>query len=400
MSRPLSHAALYQGVFDVPTLREWLWNQRATFGHPSVDLATVFLSPQFAEHSGLLLSLIHDELNPSHLVGCTSPSVIVNTEEFEDANGFSLGMYHLPGAELETTYFHQGQVESGQEPGYWNEQTGITDPNGWLVFADPFRLDLEAWLKQWNRDFTRKPILGGLASGPHDRQSTEVYLDDQVHTQGGVGIAFQGRVYLRNVISQGCNPIGEPWIVTKTDQNVLIELGNRPAYEVLMETLNTLPPPLAAQSRGNLFVGLVIDEYHESFGRGDFLIRNLLGADPDKGILAVGALPRPGQTLQFQLRSPDAASEDLDTLLPKLAKQLDGDTIHGAILCTCNGRGQRLFGQAHHDARLLNRHFPGLGVTGFFCNGELGPVGGQNFLHGYTASIALLTSSAPDSNPA
>ena len=382
----------FQGPFDIPVIREWLWNLRARFGHPSVDLALVFVSPSFTEHSGLLLSLIQDELSPTLVAGCTSISLISNAHEYENAKGFAIGLYHLPGTQLTSQTFSQADVQRGQSTNYWHELCDVAQPNGWIVFADPFKMNLEVWLRHWNQAFPGIPTLGGLASGTPDMNGTEIYLNDQVYSQGGVGIAFTGSVSIRSVISQGCTPIGDPGIVTKVSENRIAEIGNRRAYDVLLETVNNLPPTMAAQARGNLFLGLVIDEYHEDFHRGDFLVRNLLGADPDGGIVSVGALPRPGQTVQFQLRSPEAARQDLTTLLEAKHTTLKGEHIHGGLLCTCNGRGQRLFGTPNHDSGAVIDTFPDTGLVGFCCNGELGPVGDQNFLHGYTASLALFTS--------
>lgn len=387
-----TQADTFQGPFDIPVIREWLWNLRARFGQPSVDLALVFVSPSYAEHSGLLLSLIQDELSPGLVTGCTSVSLISNSHEYENAKGFAIGLYHLPDARLTPQVFSQADVERGQSPDYWRKLSDVTHPKGWIVFADPFKMNLEGWLRQWNQAFPGIPTLGGLASGTSEMNGTEIYLNDQVYSQGGVGIAFAGSVSIRSVISQGCTPIGDPGIVTKVNENVIAGIGNRRAYDVLMETVNNLPPDMATHAQGNLFLGLVIDEYHEDFHRGDFLIRNLLGVDAEKGVVAVGALPRLGQTVQFQLRSPEAARQDLTTLLQAKQAALQDEHIHGALLCTCNGRGQRLFGRPNHDACAVVDTFPETGLVGFFCNGELGPVGDQNFLHGYTASLALFTS--------
>src|SRR5262249_11833899 len=158
------------------------------------------------------------------------------------------------------------------------------------------------WLQCWNTAYGPRPILGGLASGNPAAQSTQVYLDGAVKEEGAVAIAVGGRVTLASVISQGCTPIGETWTITKAQQNLIAEIGTRPAYYVLVETFNKLPPQEKRQAEGNLFVGLVMDEYRDEFHRGDFLIRNLIGGDPNSGVLAVGALPRTGQTLQFQRR--------------------------------------------------------------------------------------------------
>ena len=205
-----------------------------------------------------------------------------------------------------------------------------------------------------------------------------------------MAISFGGRVGLASVLSQGCTPIGETWTITKTEQNLIHQIANRPAYEVLAETFSSLTPEEQKSARGNLFIGLVINEYLEEFHRGDFLIRNLMGADPRSGTLAVAALPRPGQTIQFQRRDSAAATEDLTQLLTRASNGLlKNERIYGGCLSICNGRGRGLFGVPHHDAKLIQQHLGPLGLTGFFCNGEIGPVAERSFLHGYTASLAL-----------
>jgi len=244
-------------------------------------------------------------------------------------------------------------------------------------------------LHGWNEAYAPLPVLGGLASGDYSEQITQVYLNGDVYEQGGVAISFSGDVSLLGVISQGCTPIGETWTLTKVERNLIHEIGNRPAYEVLVETFNSLAAEDQQKTRGNLFVGLVINEYLEEFHRGDFLVRNLLGADPRTGVVAVGALPRAGQTIQFQRRDSEAATEDMVALLTQAKKHLGVSTVYGGCLCSCNGRGYRLFGRPHHDAALIQQQLGPLGLAGFFCNGEIGPVGDRNFLHGYTASLAL-----------
>ncbi|HMP83481.1 MAG TPA: FIST C-terminal domain-containing protein, partial [Verrucomicrobiota bacterium] len=191
------------------------------------------------------------------------------------------------------------------------------------------------------------------------------------------------------VISQGCTPIGDTWTLTQVEQNFIHKIGNRPAYEVLAETFNRLPAEEQRKTQGNVFIGLVVNEYLEDYHRGDFLVRNLLGGDPKSGVIAVGALPRAGQTVQFQRRDAAAAAEDMDELLARTKVALGGRTIYGGCLCSCNGRGRNLFGEPNHDAMSIQRQIGPVGVAGFFCNGEIGPVGEKNFLHGYTASLAL-----------
>jgi small ligand-binding sensory domain FIST len=219
-------------------------------------------------------------------------------------------------------------------------------------------------------------------------------LDGAVFEEGGVAVAFGGQVELLSVISQGCTPIGETWTITKAEQNLIHEIANRPAYQVLAETFNSLSAEEQGKARGNLLIGLVVNEYLETFHRGDFLVRNILGGDPNSGSLAVGALPRPGQTMQFQRRDASAATEDMNELLDRLPPRLAGRPVYGGCLFNCTGRGHRLFGHPNHDAGLVQEKAGPIELTGFFCNGEIGPVGLRNFLHGYTASLALFTAKA------
>ncbi len=391
MRNEYSVAAHWAGDFDEAALQNWAEQVRAELQAPRVSLGLVFMSPRFFPHAAPLLELLRVHAQIPLLAGCSSASLIAGDREIEEKAGLVLGLYHLPDAVLKPFHFTQEQLEQSTGPEYWQSATGLTpaQTNGWLVFADPFHLDCESWLRTWNDAFAPLPIVGGLASGDPSDQLTQVYLNGEVFEEGGVAVAVGGGVRLASVISQGCTPIGETWTITKAERNFIHEIGNRPAYEVLAETFNHLPVPEQKKSRGNLFVGLVINEYLEEFHRGDFLIRNLIGADPKSGTIAVGALPRAGQTIQFQRRDAATGTEDITALLQRAQERLEGRTAHGACLCSCNGRGQRLFGEPNHDARHVQQQFGPIGLAGFFCNGEIGPVGEKNFLHGYTASLAL-----------
>ena len=250
-------------------------------------------------------------------------------------------------------------------------------------------MDSEGWLRSWNEAYAPAPVVGGLASGDLQAQQTQVYLNGDVFDEGGVAVSIGGAVRLAGVISQGCTPIGDTWTLTRVQQNLIQQIANRPAYQVLSDTVEKLSPEEQKRARGNLFIGLAINEYLEEFHRGDFLVRNLLGADPRSGVIAVGAFPRTGQTIQFQRRDAVAAKEDMEGVMARARADLGGATIYGGCLCTCNGRGKHLFGKPNHDAQMVQRHFGPLGLAGFFCNGEFGPVGESNFLHGFTASLAL-----------
>jgi small ligand-binding sensory domain FIST len=391
MQSAFAVAAHWEGEFDEAGLQSWAEELRRRLSAQRVSLGLVFMTPRFFPHAGHVLEILRVHAELPLLAGCSSSSLIAGGEEIEDAAGLVLGLFALPGAELRAFHFSQEQAEEANGPGYWHMESGVNpdQTNGWLIFADPFHLDAEGWLRDWNEAYSPLSVLGGLASGDHSEQVTQVYLNGEVFEEGGVAVSFGGEVKLAGVISQGCTPIGQTWTITKVERNLIHEIGNRPAYEVLVETFNNLPAEDQKKTRGNLFVGLVINEYLEEFQRGDFLVRNLLGADPQSGSVAVGALPRRGQTIQFQRRDATAASEDMTALLWQARRQLGSTTIYGGCLCSCNGRGHRLFGEPNHDAGLIQQRLGPLGLAGFFCNGEIGPVGDRNFLHGYTASLAL-----------
>jgi small ligand-binding sensory domain FIST len=389
-------SAHWEGEFDEEKMRAWAQALRRQLRAPKVSLGLVFMTPHYFARAAQILEVLRLHAQIPLLLGCSGGSLIIGAQEIEDKPGLVVSLMALPGAELHGVHFTQEQVEQSTGPAYWHAATGLNAAqiNGWLVLADPFSLDAEAWLRDWNEAFPQKPIQGGLAGGAPGQHGVQLYLDGNVFEDGGVAVAVGGQVELLSVISQGCTPIGETWTITKVEHNFIHEIGNRPAYEVLAETFSKLAPDEQIKARGNLFIGLVVNEYLEDFQRGDFLVRNILGGDPKSGSLAVGALPRQGQTMQFQRRDAAAATEDMNELLNRLPPRLAGRPVYGGCLFNCNGRGHRLFGHPHHDASLVQKKAGPLGLTGFFCNGEIGPVGPRNFLHGYTASLALFTGKA------
>ncbi|HEU5122678.1 MAG TPA: FIST N-terminal domain-containing protein [Verrucomicrobiae bacterium] len=391
MNNDFSVAAHWNGDFNETGLQQWAENLRAQLKSTRVDLGLVFLTPKFFSKAQTILEIIRVHAQVSLLAGCSSQALIAGAEEIEENAGISLALYSLPGAELKAYHFAQEQVEEANGPGYWRLETGVEpeQTNGWLAFIDPFHLDSESWLRGWNEAYAPLPVMGGLASGDFSEQRTQVYLNGDVFEEGGVAISIGGEIKLASVISQGCTPIGETWTLTRVEENVIHEIGNRPAYEVLEETFSKLSPAEQKVASGNLFIGLVVNEYLENFHRGDFLIRNLLAADAKSGCIAVGAYPRLGQTVQFQRRSAAAAMEDMSELLAQARQKLSNQQILGACLCSCNGRGEQLFGRPNHDAKSVQDQFGPIGLAGFFCNGEIGPVGEKSFLHGFTASLAL-----------
>jgi len=286
----------------------------------------------------------------------------------------------------------QAMVETNRVAPAWHQGTGIgtEDVNGWLVLADPFHLDVDKLIAGMAGAYPGVPIVGGLASpGPLDRR-TWVFLNGEVYGEGAVGLAIGGEYGLLPMVSQGCEPIGQTWTITGVQDYWIETISNRPAVDVLVETLSELPEDVQPRAQQNVLVGIAVDEYKHEFERGDFLVRNIVGLDRGSGAIAIGAAPRMGQTIQFQMRDAATADLDLTLMLDDLRPRLAGRKPIAGVLNSCNGRGVGLFGSSHHDAAAIARRLGPLPVAGLFCAGEIGPVGSGQYLHGFTASLGLI----------
>lgn len=391
---PVAASALIHGAFDEDKLTVTLRELREKLRGGTPSLAFVFMSPVYFTRAEEVLEIIRVEGHVPLVIGCSGQGLVGVRQEMEGFSGISLLLLSLPDASVRPVHFKQNTVELDAGDSQWREQVGLAPgiKPAWIAFADPFHLDAVRWLDQWNHTFPKCPVFGGLASGETDEESTQVYLNGDVHTEGAVALALEGGVEFHPVVSQGCRPVGESWVVTHAEKNIIYKLGGRPAYEVLVETVNELSDDLKPRLAGNLFMGMVTNEYQEEFHQGDFLIRHIMGADEKSGALAVGTLIHTGQTIQFHLRDSQSADEDLHMLLNRKKKELSRKKLEAvaAILCCCNGRGQSLFGRPHHDATVVAEVFGEIPLAGFFCNGEIGPIGDRNFIHGYTASVGIL----------
>jgi small ligand-binding sensory domain FIST len=357
-----------------------------------VDLALLFVSDRYGSDLPALVRRAYQESGASVLVGCSGQGVIRQAQEVEGEAAVALMTLALPGAVLQGVHLRQADLEGCVGAAGWQATTGVTAEaaNAWLLFVDPFRIEVQRLVDGLAEAYPGCPLIGGLASGDAHAPRTYVFLNDQVHVEGAVALALGGDYGVRTIVSQGAEPISKPWTITEADGNFVRTIGQRPAVEVLLEALRDLPAEEQARAQRNLLVGLAIDEYRHEFGRGDFLIRNLAGIDRSSGSIAIGAYPRVGQTIQFQLRDAQAADAELQALLQAAAGSPDEPAPLAAVLCTCNARGVGLFGQPNHDAEALAKQLGLEAIAGFFCNGEIGPVGRGTFLHGYTASIALI----------
>jgi small ligand-binding sensory domain FIST len=382
-----------QGGFDENRTREMAEKLRSELGEP-VTLGLVFFTPDYAKRLEDFLETLRLYGHIPMLVGCSASSLVANGTEIENEQGFVLQLMALPDCQITPFVLRNSLIEEGADPGFWRTECGVPHHDGlkaWFVFADPFSCSAETWLKMWNEAYPGVPTFGGLAGGVPQQPEAWVIFDNRIVE--GIAFSISGNYDVKPVVSQGCRPIGEPLTITDAQRNILIRLGRKPAYQVLNEAFQSLSLKEREHAQGHLFAGLAVSEYIDDYKVGDFLIRNIIGADPAAGAVALSAFPRVGQTLQYHLRDHAAASAELHSLLNRTQiaiSALERKPVAG-ILCTCNGRGRTLFGQAHHDAGAVQKHFPNLPVAGFFANGEIGPVGDRNFIHGYTASLALIS---------
>lgn len=385
MNRAVSR--LVTEKFDEGRVRATAEEMRAELGG-APTLALAFVSSGYTENLTEFQEIVTVHGHAALLAGCTGSGVIGTARELEMTEGFSLLFLRLPGATARAVAISQSQLETSDGNNSWHDLAGSKKPVAWLTWANPFQFDTDTWLREWNSAYPRVPCLGGLAGGLRGDENVAVFGPEIGMTSDALAVRLEGEVRVSTVVSQGCRPIGEALPVTRADEHMLLEMGSRPAYQVLEQAFNTLADAEKQRARGNIFAGLAVDEYKETFGRGDFLVRNILGADPATGAVVVGAHPRTGQTMQYQLRDAATASDELDSLLQPFATRAERPTA--SLLFCCNGRGQNLFGAADHDAKALVHSIGGAPSAGFFCNGEIGPVGGTNFLHSYTASVGLI----------
>jgi small ligand-binding sensory domain FIST len=362
---------------------------KASLGAGPCGLALVFVSEYYPGLDPAALAAQVSKDLGAPVLGCNASGVIGGAREVEMEPAVSVLGMRLPDVKL--TPFRLSPEELAAASGGAGLVAALdlypTDRPNFICLADPMSCDVERLLSLFNEGYPGRPVIGGLSSAVAVGAPNWLCVDGEIVRSGAVGVALSGGVEFETIVSQGCRPVGKPMIVTKADQNVIFELAGKPAFEALRETVAALPDRDRRLARDAIFVGLVINEYGSHFNRGDFLVRNLLGFDAQSGALAVGAAVRRGQTVQFQLRDAETSEEDLRELLGKANGRGEA---RGAFLVSCCGRGRGLYGKPDHDIKtVLQAHGP-LPLAGFFANGEFGPVGGRNFVHGYTSSLVFV----------
>ena len=357
-----------------------------------VSCGFVFVSSGYLPHLEDFLEIVQLHGHVPLLVGCSGSGLTGQNCEVENAEGFSLLFLNLPDTRLHACHITQSDIErAGTGPDAWHRITRVPPDqvDAWIALTNPLSFSVEKWLSSWNSAYKGIPTLGGAASGAP--RGDEIFLfHNRSAVEGAMLIGFSGGVEIQTVVSQGCRPVGEPFTITGTEGNLVTSLSAKPAYAQLQTTFDALPESDRALARGNLMVGIALSEYVDEFKTGDFLIRNLIGGDPERGALLLAARPRVGQTLQFHLRDRHVAHEQLLSLTSP-PHNTPGPKPTASLLFPCSGRGSDLFGTPGHDAQLIQAAWGSHPSAGVFCNGEIGPSGGSSFIHGYTACIATFS---------
>jgi small ligand-binding sensory domain FIST len=366
------------------------------------DVVFVFASPEHAPSYPRLPELVQAAFPSAFVFGASAGGVIGGDHrEVEEGAALSLTAAVLPGVERRTVRFDDVGAREAPDLEALGGQLGLPgeggggpgEPAALLLLADPFSFDVERVLSPLDRLLPRAPKVGGLASGAGRPGEAALFVGDRVHRDGAVGLLLSGNVRVDPIVAQGCRPIGEPFIVTRYEENLILELDRGRPLDVLRRLAESLPQRDQSLLRHSLFLGVQMREQRGPYVKGDFLIRNLLGLDRDRGALAVGTRIEDYQVVQFHLRDAETSADDLRWHLATYRETAGADDPGGpagALLFSCLGRGEGLYGEPGHDSRAFREELgERVPVGGFFCNGEIGPVGGQTFVHGYTSSFAV-----------
>lgn len=364
------------------------------------DLAILFVSSHFAEEYDAIPELLKADLAPRILIGCTAGGLIGGGIEIEHKRAVALTAAVLPDVRIEA--FHitdEGLPDLDDAPDAWEKLVNIksTEQPNFILLPDPFSFQIDTFVQGLDFAFPSSVKLGGLASGANRPGLNALFCNDRIYHEGAVGVWLAGNLVVDSVVAQGCRPIGHPFRVTNCQNNFLFELDGKAAVHALKDVLDNLSDRDQTLARNSLFLGVVMDEFKDDFKAGDFLIRNIIGIEPRSGALVIGEVLRNERTVQFHLRDAATSADDLRLLLKQYCQQ-HGDRkangASGALLFSCLGRGEHLYGSANHDSDCFREYLGEIPLGGFFCNGEIGPVGGTTFLHGYTSSFGIFREKA------
>jgi len=362
------------------------------------DLGLVFISSAFMSEYSRLLPLLAEKLSVRVLIGCSGGGVIGTTDEgqtqeLEASPALSLTLAHLPGVNIQPFHIVAEELpDLDGPPNAWVDLVGVpsSETPQFILLSGSFSSGINDLLQGLDFAYPGSVTVGGQASGGGMNGRIALFCNDRLYPEGTVGLALTGNIVLETIVAQGCRPIGKPLQVTKADRNIIIELDEQVPLVVLRDLIGSLSDTDRMLAQNSLFVGVAMDEFKLALQQGDFLIRGILGVDPSAGAIAIGDRVRPGQRLQFQLRDAEASAEDLELLLQQYQDQRASEPSPvAALMFSCLGRGEGLYGKPNFDSQLFSRYLNDIPIGGFFCGGEIGPVAGSTFLHGYTSVFGI-----------
>ena len=372
------------------------------------DLGLVFISSVFASEYPRLLPLLQDVLRVPCLIGCSGGGVIgtlasKESYEIEQKPALSLCLATLPDVTVKSFYLKSDDLpDLDGPPDAWVEKVGVSPAENpkFILMADPFSSGINDLLQGLDFAYPGTVKVGGLASVSSFQRSSCLFYNDALYDEGVVGVALSGNIVLDAIVAQGCRPIGQTYRVLEGERNILLKLEEAESsgdedpqtpLEILQGILQDLSEEDRQLAQHSLFIGVAQDGFKKTLHHGDFLIRNLLGVDPRIGAIAIGDRIRIGQRIQFHLRDARTSAEDLETLLARYRGEIDTQGVSpiGALMFSCMGRGEQLYQESHFDAHLFNRYLASVPLSGFFCGGEIGPIGNATFLHGYTSVLGI-----------
>jgi small ligand-binding sensory domain FIST len=356
------------------------------------DLVLLFCGSAFVTDMPEMAVALWQAFRAPIVVGASGQGVIARQREYEHDTAVAIMGLSLPGAVLSPIHLTHRSLEGAIDVGGFHRRLGVLpgDVNGWIMFANPFRVDAQNAIATLAMAYPGVPIAGGVAAPDLGSRQTALLVNGEAIFDGAVVLGIGGPFDLLPVVSHGCAPIGQPWTITSVDGDWIETIAGRPALELLEETLIAGPADQIDRVRRNLFVGLATHEYQAEFQRGDFLIRTIAGVDQPTGAIAIGARARVGQTIQFQVRDAATADLDLGYALDSLRQRANGSAPIALLAFAGQERGSAFFGSPHHDSLAIQRTFPGIPAAGLFTAGEIGPAGQAAAVNAQSLTMALI----------
>lgn len=355
------------------------------------SLALIFIAGPYQNYYPKILNLFDQIFQPTYIAGSSTSGVISIGKEHEEEPAISVLLLSHPQLKINLQPVNQRLLDESSGPGFWHYETECSPESttGILVFADPFSIRTSSLVEQLSHAYPEVPIVGGLATSSSGDYKTFLFSNQLTLLEGALLVFFENPIQLTPVISQACIPIGKPLTITNSQENIIHRLNNQTALSVLSQLFAEIDESTRKRLRNNLYLGFAVDRYNDELKHGDFIIHHLIGLNEDTGSIALGVPVKNGQIVQFHMRDPVMALADLNQNLKQAQLKIHPAKPQACLLCLCNGRGTSLFIQAHQDTLEIEKILGSIPISGFICNGEIGPLGNRAFVQGYTASLAL-----------